>query len=1217
MFNQISVCDTWFREIVHRRQRRSTDSVRRLNPKSRAVGKRSRTLHAVLVAAILQSLLATANSFDSEASSQPDDIRIIELQGTVEFAAAGATKWVPAFAGQSVRALDRVRTQTKSRVAFRWSDQTIMAFGASTELEVLPLEASGEQHGLHLIRGLASFFHRDRPGRIRVMTRGAVAGVEGTEFLLAVNDTDRTTLSVIDGTVRFGNSQAMLVLTNGEQAFTDVGGAPMRTPGFIANNLLQWSFYYPAVLDLDELSLTPQEQTVLSASLRAYREGDLLEALTMFPSAQQGASESERIYHAALLLSVGQVEQTENEISSISGTNGSGRGAQLCMALRQLISAVKRQPDPSIGEPRLSSELLSKSYYEQSRAIAGVSLRNALALARRSADQSPEFGFAWERVAELEFSFGHTKEATEALGKSLALSPRNAQALALNGFLMAARNKTREGITWFDNAIEVDSSLGSAWLGRGLSRIWVGDAGGREDLLVAAALEPQRAELRSYLGKAYASAGDYRRAAKELLLAMKEDPNDPTAWFYTALLEQQENQINAAIRDLEKSESLNENRGVYRSQMLLDQDRAVRSANLAGIYQDAGMSDTAIREAQRAVDSDYANYSAHLFLANSYSQLVDPNDIGLRYETAEENEYLLANLLSPAAAGAMSQTISQQEYTRFFDGDRMGVASQTEFLSRGAWSEAGAQYGIEGNFSYNLEGDYYYDPGQRANNDFQYRNLSATVKQQFTPNDSGYMRVQEYEADGGDLHQYYSPAMASPNYRFQESQEPNLTLGYNHEWNPGYNTLFLFTRLNDTYSFTNPAQPALVEFTPEIKPGVTKTTSVQGITMNEIYQNQLSIYSGELQHIWQTSEHDTIIGGRAQAGNFETATFQDLPSALPAVFHSPPGSQDASTYFERVTLYGYHQWRIFDALQFVGGLTYDWMTFPANFQTAPVSENEARTSRLSPKAGLILTPTRETTIRFAYARSLGGASVDQSYQIEPSEIAGFIQSFRSIVPESVAAESPGAGFETFGLSLEQKFVTGTYVSLDGQLLNSKAPQIAGAFDLSYPEVSLAVPSGMTENLDYHEKSLQLTAYQPVASDWTLGAQYRISQSILHNDFPDIPEHILSFDFEPNQRTEATLRQAELFVVFNHPSGFFARGEALWNGQNSAGYEPGLASDYFWQFNAFVGYRFLHRRAEARLGLLNMSDQYYNLNPLNPHQEYPYYRTIALRLRLNF
>src|SRR5207245_2635181 len=213
-------------------------------------------------------------------------------------------------------------------------------------------------------------------------------------------------------------------------------------------------------------------------------------------------------------------------------------------------------------------------------------------------------------------------------------APRNAQALALKGFLLAAQNKTREAINWFNEAIAVDSALGNAWLGRGLCRIRQGDAiGGREDLLVAAALEPQRALLRGYLGKAYAEEGDHPRARKELELAEGLDKNDPTAWLYSALLNQQYNRINEAIRDLEHSEDLNDNRSVYRSSLLLDQDRAVRSANLAAIYRDAGMFDVSVREASRAVIYAYANYSAHLFLANRYDQLRDPNGGNLRYET--------------------------------------------------------------------------------------------------------------------------------------------------------------------------------------------------------------------------------------------------------------------------------------------------------------------------------------------------------------------------------------------------------------------------------------------------------------------------------------------------------------------------------------------------------------------------------------------------------
>src|SRR5260221_1786403 len=131
--------------------------------------------------------------------------------------------------------------------------------------------------------------------------------------------------------------------------------------------------------------------------------------------------------------------------------------------------------------------------------------------------------------------------------------------------------------------------------------------------------------------------------------------------------------------DLEHSLAVNDNRQVYRSRFLLDQDRAVRGADLATIYLDAGFTDTSFREASRSANLDYANYSSHLFLANSYNELRDPKQINLRYETPWLGEFLLANLLAPVEAGALSQAVSQQEYSRLFDRNRFGLVSCTEY----------------------------------------------------------------------------------------------------------------------------------------------------------------------------------------------------------------------------------------------------------------------------------------------------------------------------------------------------------------------------------------------------------------------------------------------------------------------------------------------------------------------------------------------------------
>ena len=1168
-----------------------------------------------------------AGSLYAQTATPPADtneIRIVELEGKVEISPAGARTWVLTQTNQVLYPFDRLRTGPDSRVALRWSDESVVPFGPSTELEILPPNESEGQAGLHLIRGLISFFHRDKPGRIRVITRGAVAGIEGTEFVLAVDDADRTTLSVIDGKVRFGNEQATLVLTNGEQAIADVGHAPARTAGFVANNLLQWCLYYPAVLDPADLMFGSDEQNALADSLAAYRSGDLLAALAKYPAGRQPGLDAERVYYAALLLSVGEVDKAETELSALSSGSSSDRPQRIATALRQLIAAVKRTTTTAPA-PQLTTEFLANSYYQQSLADRKTSLALALQSARQAATASPQFGFAWERVAELEFSFGHTGAAEDALERSLTLSPRNAQGLALKGFLLTARGKPREARAAFDQALAVDSALGNAWLGRGLCRIRLGDnQGGREDLLIAAALEPQRAELRSYLGKAYANVGDFARARKELNLAEKLDPNDPTALLYSALLNQEYNRVNDAIRDLEKSEALNNNRSVYRSQLLLDQDQAVRSANLAGMYNDAGMPEVAEREAARAVNYDYGNYSAHLFLANSYYQLTDPNLVNLRYETATENEFLLANLLAPVSAGTLSPEISQQEYSRLFEQNKAGVASSTEYLSRGAWAEDGVQYGTFDNFNYGFEGFYRFDPGQRPNEDITERRISLHVKTQMTPQDSGYFLLQYYKANGGDLAQYYDQDSANQTFRYDERQEPNVAFGYHHEWAPGVHTLVFGARLADNISFTNNAAPSLLT----VSPGG-NLVGVDGFTVDETYQNRLEIYSGEVQQIFEQPNHNTILGARAQYGNFDTETFQGNLYTLSPFFDPDndqriAGVQNEKSIFRRFAVYGYHQWEVTDWLELIGGVAYDRITFPENFRSVPVSTTEHTVDQVSPKAGLIWQPLPDTTVRFAYTKSLGGASVDQSYQLEPSQVAGFIQSYRSIIPESVEGANVGAKFETFGISLEQKFHTGTYLGVTGELLNSEVNRIDGAYnyDITSSPDPVPVPSaGLRERLKYREPSLSVTANQLIGRDWSLGARYKYSQAVLDDNFVDIPNASPTgpffSDFTNRERLEARLQQVDLFAIFNHPCGFFAEGEAAWYGQNNIGYQGTEPGDDFWQLNALCGYRFPRRRAEITLALLNITGHNYKLNPLNIYNELPRERTLAVQFNVNF
>jgi Flp pilus assembly protein TadD len=1156
------------------------------------------------------------------ASAQTNDaIRIVELGGMVEILPHGATTWVLTQTHQQLHALDHVRTGTNSSVGLLWSDQSVLRFGALTEMEILPPHTDDADQGLHLLQGILAFFHRDKPGRIRVITSGALAGIEGTEFVMTVRSTngiEQTTLSVIDGKVRLGNEQGTLVLTNGQPAVAEPGKAPQRTAGFVANNLLQWCYYYPAVLDLKDLSLTPEEKTLLGDSLTAYRDGDLLAALAKYPEARQPDSDDARVYHGALLLSAGQVEQAEAILPTMAGTGVSEKSQRLAAALRILIAAVKRESRPSTRAPQLATEFLAASYYEQSIGLRETSLANALSLAKQAVTNSPDFGFGWERVAELEFSFGRTDHALAALNKSLALAPRNAQALALQGFLLAAQNKPREALDWLDRALAVDSALGNAWLGRGLCRIRLGDnKAGREDLLVAAAMEPQRAALRSYLGKAWSDAGDDARARKELNLAKKLDPKDPTSWLYSALNNEQHNRINEAIGDLEKSQELNENRSVYRSGLLLDQDRAVGSANLAQIYQDAGMDDVAYREAVCAVNSDYANYSAHLFLANSYNQLEDPNLVNLRFEPAETSEYLLANLLAPVGAGALSPAISQQEYSKLFESDGLHLASTTEYLSRGAWIQSAAQYGTFGDTSYSLEAFYRSDPGQRANNDIQENTESLLVKQQITPSDSIFAQGSWFNTDGGDLAQRYNPNTANPLFRSNESQEGSLILGYHHQWQPGMDTLVLASRVPDHTSFADQNAQTLT-FDPLLG------QAVQNFVLEE-YQANLTLYSLELQQLIRHNDrHDTIAGVKFAYGSLDVDDAEIVsPNFIPPYFPNPgqPVSlQNESLSIERLSTYLYHRWEVIDGLWLLGGISYDWVSLPENFLYAPISSQEITREQISPKAGFIWTPFQETTVRFAYIQSLTGASFEQSLSLEPPQFAGFTQIYRDLVPETaVGGPTPATPLDLFGLAVEQKFKTGTYLGVTCQLINSTFNRAVGGYPIAYDPFfnqTLQGPASAQQHIDYTEKSLIFTANQLVGRDFAFGLKYQVTQAQITQRLTAVQDPFLPLA-NGTTTVGGILNQVDLNATWNHPSGLFAQFNALWSLQNNWGYSPAEPGDKFWQLNFLGGYRFPRRHAEISIGILNLTDSGYRLEPLTFYNELPHSRTIAAQVKFNF
>ena len=187
--------------------------------------------------------------------------------------------------------------------------------------------------------------------------------------------------------------------------------------------------------------------------------------------------------------------------------------------------------------------------------------------------------------------------------------------------------------------LESESSL--ARLGLGLAKIRDGELReGRSEIEIAAALDPNNALIRSYLGKAYFEEKRDTLASEQLNLAKQLDPNDPTPYFYDAIRKQSINRPVEALQDLQRSIELNDNRAVYRSRLLLDEDLGARSARLGRIYRDLGFEQLALVEGWQSLARDPSNHSAHRLLADSYSVLP-------RHEIGRDSELLQSQLLQP------------------------------------------------------------------------------------------------------------------------------------------------------------------------------------------------------------------------------------------------------------------------------------------------------------------------------------------------------------------------------------------------------------------------------------------------------------------------------------------------------------------------------------------------------------------------------------------
>lgn len=510
--------------------------------------------------------------------------RFVDIKGQVEIQLVEGEDWSEASLSTPLCEGSSIRVAAQSRAAIALINDAVLRLDENTAMRLVNItEEEKERSLLDIIKGALHSFSR-KPKRLLVNSPYINGSIEGTEFVIRVTD-DRSELTVFEGTVVASNDQGEASVTSGESVVARQGQAPTARILVNPRDEVNWGLYYPRILISDDQSADP------------------------------------RIIEIATLLESGRIDQARQQLEPLLSAGDSG----LAYALNSVINVALNQTAQALADGARAVELspsppsfIALSYAQQ----ANLDLESARATVQRANQASPDNALVLARLAELNLMLGRRARAVELARQALAIDSEIGNIQLVLGFSALAVHDHATAGTAFAEAISLDSANPLAHLGLGLSKIGAGNlVAGRKDIEAAVALDSNDSIIRAYLGKSYFEEKRADLGDEQFDIAKSLDPNDPTAYLYSGILEQSENRPVEALGDIRQSIELNDNRAVYRSRLLLDQDRAARGASLARIYDTLGFTNQGINEASKSLAVDPANASAHRFLSDSYRQV--------------------------------------------------------------------------------------------------------------------------------------------------------------------------------------------------------------------------------------------------------------------------------------------------------------------------------------------------------------------------------------------------------------------------------------------------------------------------------------------------------------------------------------------------------------------------------------------------------------------
>ncbi|MGD8252445.1 MAG: tetratricopeptide repeat protein, partial [Desulfobacterales bacterium] len=756
-----------------------------------------------ILAVMAMVLLSTTGGFSSERCV--DWVaKLVSVQGTVEVRRSEAANWAPVQLEDTLCAGDTVRVMDHSRAALVLPNDAVVRLDQQTTVSITPPEEK-PSYLLNLVKGAVHFFSRV-PRSLRILTPFVNGTIEGTEVALTAIGSE-STVSVIEGKLRIENDLGDLLLASGDSARVQKDRAPANDPSIVAADQIRWALYYPPVIGLGGKGpvegLDRDLSDRLTRAQSAFERGDTAEAFHLLSIEDAPVTAPGFFaFRASLLLFVGRVDEAGQDIRTLRVIDPESADADV---LEAIVATAQNRKDDALRladsavdkAPRSAAAHIALSYARQ----ASFDIQGAEDAVATAIEVDPDNGLAWARQAELQLSLGEVENAGRSSDRAAELVPELSRVQMVKGFTLLARIRIDEAVQTFYAAVAQDSAAPLPRLGLGLAQIRLGSlAMGRQNIEIAAALDPDNALVRSYLGKAYYEEKRDSEAETQYALAKSLDPGDPTPFFYDAIRKQTGNRPVDALKDIQQAIKLNDNRAVYRSRFLLDQDLAARSAAQGRIYGDLGFQQLALVEGYTSVNTAPGNFSAHRFLADNYA--AKP-----RHEIARVSELLQSQMLQPLNVtplqpqlsvsnlgiieGSGPSGLSFSEFNPLFTRNRLTLQANGVVGNKDTWGEEIVHAGLLNNLSYSF-GQFHFETDGFRKNNHQEQNLYNGFLQLALDHRTqvqSELRIRHIDREDPEI--LFDPDSFSENQK-EDNDSTTLRLGIHHQLSPGSDLLLSF-----------------------------------------------------------------------------------------------------------------------------------------------------------------------------------------------------------------------------------------------------------------------------------------------------------------------------------------------------------------------------------------------------------------------------------------